>query len=301
MELSQLLYFRTAARLEHFSKAAKQLHISQPSLSSSIAKLEAELGTELFDRRGKTVTLNPYGQIYLQQVEDILIRVDAANDLLHDMLRGEGGQVRIGASFPITQPSPVYYYQYEFFQSNPRVSLFLHVHTAALIEQMLLSRELDLGISTSPAVMTGIASTPLYTDKLGIIVGKNHRLGGRKAAALEEFQDEVFLCNSSGPDPNDSARYLCALAGFTPNIVYEGESADLIGEAVSAGRGVSFVSQARYNAFQRRASAPDWERDLHYVTLKNEFCTRTVYLLEPSLLRQSAAASLFRNGLLQYI
>jgi len=301
MELSQLTYFKTAARLEHFSKAAKQLHISQPTLSSAIAKLEAELGTELFDRQGKSVTLNPYGQVYLQQVEDILSRVEAAGDLLRDMLRGEGGQVRIGASFPITVPSPVYYYQYAFFQNNPKIALFLHVHAAALIEQLLLSRELDLGISTSSASMTGIASTPLYTDKLGIIVGRSHRLRRRESVRLEELREEVFLCNSSGPDPNDSARHLCALAGFTPNILYEGESSDLIGEAVSAGRGISFVSAARYAAFQKRASAPEWERELTYVALENDFCTRTVYLLEPTLVRKSAAANLFRNGLLSYL
>ena len=300
MELSQLKYFKTAARLENFSKAARTLHISQPTLSSAIAKLEEELGTELFDRYGKSVKLNPYGQVYLSRVDEVIRLLESANDGLRDMVRGQGGQIRVGASFPITQPSPVYYYQYEFFQNNPKVSLFLHVHAAALIEQMLLDRELDLGITTSPATRTGIASIPLYTDKLGIIVGKSHRLSNRESVRLEALHEEFFLCNSSGPDPNDSARHLCALAGFLPNILYEGESSDLIGEAVSAGRGISFVSKSRYEAFQRRASAPEWERELHYVALENDFCTRTVYLLEPTLVRTTAAAERFRDGLLKY-
>lgn len=301
MELSQLYYFRTTAELEHFTRAAAALHIAQPSLSKAISNLESELGVPLFEREGKRVRLNPYGKLYLEQVERILAELEDANLMLRDMQAGKRGRVRVGAAFPITQPSPVYYFHCEFFQQNPEITLSLHVHGAERIEQLLDQRDLDFGIVTAPAVSSGIESVPLYTDKLGVIVGPSHWLAHTEEISLEALSGEAFLCNSSAPDPNDSARHLCALAGFHPNIIYEGESSELIGEAVSMGRGISFVSEARYAAFQSRAFAPEWERSLHFVALKNDFCTRTVYLLRPTMGYRTAAAELFYQGLMAYL
>ena len=300
MELSQLHYFRVTARLEHFTRAAEQLHITQPSLSKAIANLESELGAPLFDREGKRVRLNAYGQAFLTQVEPLLDQAEEAIFMVRDMRQGERGQVRIGSSFPLTPPSPVYYYQYEFFLSHPSVSLFLHVH-AASIEPLLEARQLDFGISLAPSVRAGIMSQPLYTDTLGIIVGPNHPLAHVSQVRLESLSKERFLCNSAAPDPNDSAHHLCAKAGFSPHIIYEGESADLIGESVSMGRGISFVSQARYEAFRHRASMPDWERDLHYVALCNDFCTRTVYLHRRTSGYLAQAAQNFYLGLTSFL
>lgn len=301
MELSQLIYFRATARVEHFTRAAEELHITQPSLSKSIANLEAELGVPLFDREGKHVRLNAYGQAFLEKVEQILTLTEEASFMIHDMKEGDGGLVRIGSSFPITPPSPIYYYQYNFFQSRPNVALYLHVYPAEQIESLLNSRELDFGISLSPSVHIGIASQPLYTDKLGIIVGPDHALAKTDHVSLEQLSKERFLCNTAAPDPNDSARHLCAQAGFVPDILYEGESAELIGESVAMGRGISFVSQARFESFQRRGTAPDWERDLHYVALSNEFCTRTIYLYTRASGYRSQAAHWFYQGLIDYL
>ena len=300
MEMSQLIYFRTTAQLEHFTKAADQLHITQPSLSKAIANLEAELGTPLFDREGKRVKLNSYGHAFLEQAEHILTLTDEAAFMIRDMKKGIRGQVRIGSSFPITPPSDVYYYQYQFFQTHPEVALFLHVHSADRIGSLLEARELDFGISQNPLNQPGMMSQPLYTDKLGLIVGPNHRLAGVDRIELKELAQEHFLCNSAAPDPNDSARYLCGLAGFAPQIIYEGESAELIGESVSMGRGISFVSQARYESFMRRPNLPDWERELHYVNLADDFCSRTVYLHRRATGYLSQAAWDFYKGLMEY-
>ena len=301
MELSQLAYFRAVARAEHFTRAAAELHITQPSLSKAIANLERELGVPLFDREGKRVRLNPYGTAFLERVEPILSLAEEAVFFIRDMKEGEQGHVRLGSSFPITPPSPIYYYQYSFFQEHPRVALSLSAREGGQIESLLEERELDFGVSLRPAARTGIASQPLYTDKLGVIVGPGHPLAQAKTVRLEDLSDESFLCNSSAPDPNDSARYLCALAGFTPRILYEGESADLIGESVAMGRGISFVSQDRYHFFRNRANIPDWERELCYIPLENDFCTRTVYLLTRSAGYRSQAAQWFFLGMMDYL
>ncbi len=73
MELLQLKYFQTVARLEHMTKAAEELHIAQPSLSKTIARLEKDLGVPLFDRQGRQITLNSFGKVFLKRVERIFM------------------------------------------------------------------------------------------------------------------------------------------------------------------------------------------------------------------------------------
>ncbi|MEH6985940.1 LysR family transcriptional regulator, partial [Priestia megaterium] len=86
MELNQLEYFRTLAQIQHFTQAAKELHITQPALSLSIAKLEDELGVSLFERQGRKVCLNRYGEIFLKRIETALIEIEKGKQELLEEL-----------------------------------------------------------------------------------------------------------------------------------------------------------------------------------------------------------------------
>ena len=77
MNLNQLYYFRTVARLQHFRQAAQELNISQPSLSYAISSLEDELGAYLFEKKGRNVILTKYGKLYLEYVEQALNTLDS--------------------------------------------------------------------------------------------------------------------------------------------------------------------------------------------------------------------------------
>lgn len=97
MELLQLRYFQAVARREHVSQAAADLHVAQPSVSRSIARLEAELGAPLFDRQGRRVRLNRFGAAYLRRVDRALGELDDAR---------RTGEVDLGlASQPLQDPS----------------------------------------------------------------------------------------------------------------------------------------------------------------------------------------------------
>ena len=71
MNLSQLYYFRKLAQLQHYTKAAKELYITQPSLSDSISSLEQELGLSLFQKEGRNVKLTKYGKEFYEYVDEI--------------------------------------------------------------------------------------------------------------------------------------------------------------------------------------------------------------------------------------
>lgn len=85
MELLQLKYFQTVARLEHMTKAAEELHIAQPSLSKTIARLEKDLGVPLFDRQGRQITLNPFGKVFLKRVERIFHELSEGEREIKDL------------------------------------------------------------------------------------------------------------------------------------------------------------------------------------------------------------------------
>ncbi|MDR4935451.1 LysR family transcriptional regulator [Rossellomorea marisflavi] len=76
MDWHQINYFRTVATIQHITKAAKELAISQPALSRSIAKLEDELGVPLFDRKGRRIYLNRYGKMFLRRVEESIMQIE---------------------------------------------------------------------------------------------------------------------------------------------------------------------------------------------------------------------------------
>lgn len=76
MNLNQLQYFLTLSKLEHYTQAAKELKITQPSLSHAMSALEEELGTRLFEKRGRNVVLTKYGKVFQEYVEDALHTLD---------------------------------------------------------------------------------------------------------------------------------------------------------------------------------------------------------------------------------
>ncbi|UUZ90022.1 LysR family transcriptional regulator [Paenibacillus sp. P25] len=108
MEWQQLEYFQTVARMEHMTRASEYLSVSQSALSRSIARLESELGVPLFDRQGRSITLNRYGQLFLKRVQRILKEYEEGRLEIQDLLDEEAGRSRSGffirwalISFPI--------------------------------------------------------------------------------------------------------------------------------------------------------------------------------------------------------
>ena len=106
MELMQLRYFVTVAQLQHLTRAAEQLRISQPALSKAISRLEEELGTELFDRSTNRIALNSSGRLYLQYVSQALSMLDSGETALQCQAGVVSGSVSIMTSCSgILQPA----------------------------------------------------------------------------------------------------------------------------------------------------------------------------------------------------
>lgn len=104
MEFLQLYYFQTVARTEHMTKAAEELRIAQPSLSKTIARLEADLGVPLFDRHGRQLRLNSYGKTFLQRVDRVFMEIHEGRRELQDRAGLDKGNITLAVSIPKLLP-----------------------------------------------------------------------------------------------------------------------------------------------------------------------------------------------------
>ena len=103
MNLNQLYYFQKVAQLQHYHQAAKELNISQPSLSRSIANLEEELGVSLFQKNGRNIELTKYGSIFLEHVNRIIDEIKIAENKMKSLASSSSGHIDIGYVFPLAK------------------------------------------------------------------------------------------------------------------------------------------------------------------------------------------------------
>ena len=103
MNLNQLYYFQKVAQLQHYHQAARELNISQPSLSRSIANLEEELGVSLFQKNGRNIELTKYGSIFLEHVNRIIDEIKIAENKMKSLAGSSSGHIDIGYVFPLAK------------------------------------------------------------------------------------------------------------------------------------------------------------------------------------------------------
>lgn len=301
MELSQLKYFHTLSKLEHFTRAAEELHISQPSLSKSIANLEAELGVQLFDRYNRSVHLNGYGRALLAHVEKILYEVDEAAVELRDMKTGDAGAINMASTFYLDFPGGPTDFIRRFLFEHPDISMHVYYMESTSMEALLQDRKITFAMTTDQITNPDIFSEELFSYRMGIVVNRDDPLAARTSVCLEELRDYPFLSNNSSPDLHDSIYDICAQAGFRPKVKIECDNGDLIGEAVSRGMGISFVTERRFQVNNVRGKGDTaWRKNLKYVPVVDDYCTRTIRIAYLRNAYQTSCEKNFLESMKQY-
>lgn len=224
MELNQLNYFRVVAEQEHITKAAEQLHISQPALSATIARLEKEIGVPLFQRSSNSIRLNENGRAFLRYV----IRIQ--NELsrgLTEVRRGEdSGQGRV--SYCTYGPGITNDLVSRFILAHPSCTITHNIGSHESMLEQLQRDEIDFAISNKLTDTDDLTSLPLFTDHMLLLVSSSHLLSGRPVAHLREFAHERFAVFNPDPTQCEITQTLCREAGFVPDILYCGTEISLI-------------------------------------------------------------------------
>jgi len=283
MELIQLRYFVSIAETLSYTVAAERLHVSQPALSYQMRQLQREIGTTLFERKGRRIALTPDGELFLPMAQSVLLRADEAVRVLRENLGIEAGEVRMGCN-----PSVATYLApgliAEFRRNYPRVRVDLSEGGDSDLQQMVQRGIIDFAVVTAPGAPKTLDVTPLGAEDLLIILPPDHHLAGHDALGLSDLALEDWVL------PNDSYNLTllvaaaCRRKGFELKLAYRTGTIEAVKNFVRQGLGVSIlpsISLRGPSAQGLRVIAVDGglTRDLHLVRGKDRSMTRAARAL----------------------
>lgn len=236
----RLAQFAAVARHEHVTRAAHELGVPQSTLSRAMVRLEEDLGVVLFARRGRTVALTPAGRTFLRSVERALAEVDRAAESVRADADPAAGRVSFGFLHTLgteTVPGLIRAFRVD----HPRVRFQLvQNYGEAMIERMRAGG-LDLCLTSPVPDAPDLVARRLDEQRLRLVVPDDHRLAGRRRVRLAEAASELFVTLEPGYGLRRITDALCAEAGFTPRIAFEGEEAETLRGLVAAGLGVALL------------------------------------------------------------
>jgi DNA-binding transcriptional LysR family regulator len=243
MELRHLRYFAAVARHLSFTAAAESLGVAQPPLSQQIRDLEAEVGTALFERTTRRVTLTRAGADFLAQALDILDKSGEAIGRARAIGAGAAGIVNVGLTGSMLA-GPLGRAIRDFSVAYPDVDLRIHEMSPDRQISMLKAGETDISFLRSPPRDLDLASERAWCETVTLVLPKGHHLARMPAVDLADLSRErfVFLRLS------DSlfAKYLwecCVAAGFTPNITHQVVEAASLTSLVATGLGIAIIPE----------------------------------------------------------
>ena len=196
LTLRQLQCFSAVAKHLSYTKAAAELHLTQPAVSMQIRQLEQEAGLALTEQFGKQVHLTEAGEEVYRYARSILQQVAEMDDVL-DKLKGvSGGRLRIAAISSANYFAPRLLGT--FHQRFPDVSVSMDVTNQRAVLKLIRENEVDMAIMGQPPDDPYIEAIPFMDNPLIIVAPPEHRLAKRKRIAVKELEKEVFLTREPG-------------------------------------------------------------------------------------------------------
>ena len=217
MELLQLKYFQVVARNEHMTRSAEELYVSQPAVSSTVARLERELGVPLFDRLGRRMILNEYGRAFLRRVNNILLEEDNAKRELA-ALRGEHNWT---VTISTTSPQLLHGIAIPFTDERPDIKLRIRIGSIEDCIKMLETGASDFSLTLPGFESCDIDSRVLLEDEYVLVVPSQHPFSKRKSISIHEVAGENIIALHKGFAFRAEMDELFGMFGIKPNITIE--------------------------------------------------------------------------------
>lgn len=241
MNLFYLRYFVALAHEKHYTKAAKQLCITQPSLSHAIDQLEKELGVQLFEKSGRNTTLTRFGEEFLVCAERTLETLDDGVETIKRSAMGDG-VIRLGFVRPLGIKF-IPQLAAEFLKENvgKNISFTFNTDVTGKLLEGMMDKRFDILFCSQPPETFGFNSVPVKCQELVVIVPLNHPLAICDEVNLADTADYdyvYFHCNSGIRKVIDD---MFARAGVKPKIAYETEEDEVIAGLVAASFGIAVV------------------------------------------------------------
>lgn len=266
MELHQLRYFVAVAQVGNFSRAAAICHVSQPSLSQQIQKLERGLKQRLLHRLGKRAVLTDAGKLLFDQAVRILGSVDNVQRQLKEFDPMAGGQFAVGA-IPTIAPYILPGALKTFSKQYPAVELIIHEDVTAHLVSAAVAGDLDLAVLALPIPDERLTCETLLTEPLLLALPEHHRLARSKRITLEDMQEERFIVLDEMHCLGDQVLAICR-AKSCKRIACRSSQLSTVQTLIALGQGVSLLPAM--------AVAADRSRRIRYRHLSGAEPTRTI-------------------------
>lgn len=271
MDIQRLRYFLEVARQKNFSRAAEICHVSQPSLSQQIKKLEEEVDGPLFLRNRGRVTLTPLGEAFLQHAQAIMASVDSAEEFVAKTCSEARRTIRVGA-IPTIAP----YLVPEIFgairEREPGIRLALvEDRTEALVEALTVGA-IDFALLSPPTSIDRMCDhLVLRHDELLLTLPAGHPLAKAEGVTLDQLAgDPIILLEESHCLSRQIGVY-CAGAGLVPDVSIRGSQIETLLCLVESGFGITFTPKI--------ATGGNVSERLVFRSLGKERCFREIHLM----------------------
>jgi DNA-binding transcriptional LysR family regulator len=239
--LRQLRVFEAAARHLSFSRAAAELHLTQPGVSMHVKELEGSAGLPLFERLGRRLYVTAAGQELLARTREILGALDDAGDAL-DALRGlRGGRIDLAVTSTAKYFAPQLLAR--FREQHAAVAVRLVVSNREAVIAALTGNSVDLAIMGRPPEAPRTEGIAFARHPFVIVAAPDHPLARRRRLPVSALAGETFLVREPGSGTRTAMQQFVADQHADFRIGMEMSSNETIKQAVIAGLGVSFISR----------------------------------------------------------
>jgi len=240
MEMHQLRYVVAVAHAGIFSRAAEQCHVSQPSLSQQIQKLEEELGERLFDRMKREVKLTPHGESFLRRAVRVLEEVDTAKREAKDATDLLRGTVTLGV-LPTIAPYLLPEAITEYLEKYPRVEIVVQEDTTAHLLKLLVACEIDFALASQPIRDARLEVRELFSEELLLALPADHPLTRKRTVSASDLEGEALIVMKEGHCLGDQVLNFCDRSDLHPNISFRSAQLETIQSLVCAEMGLSLI------------------------------------------------------------
>lgn len=240
MNLRDLRYLVALAEARHFGRAAEACHVSQPTLSTQIRKLEDELGVALVERAPRHVMLTPAGVDIAARARRVLSEVEQMRETARRTSDPEAGTVRLGL-FPTLGPYLLPHVVPRIRARFPRLELLLVEEKTETVLHMLRDGRLDAAVLALPLHEDWLETEFLFEEPFLLAVPEGHALSHRHDLQLAELSDQHLLLLEEGHCLRDQALEVCTLAGAGEKEGFRATSLETLRQMVAAGVGVTLL------------------------------------------------------------
>lgn len=234
-------YVLAVARAGSFTRAAEELFLAQPSLSTQIRKLEKELGVELFRRLGRRVELTSAGEAFIEHIEPALFQIEQARAQAVAVKTLDRGRLAIGV-LPSVGATLLPDVLAAYRAAHPGIEVELIEHNQSVaFERMVQTGKLDLAVIRMPWVRPGVTGRLLLRDPMVAMLPRTHRLATAPSIQLVQLADDDFVGMHRGYGLRDLMETVCLRSGFSPAVTVETSQLSVLCGMVRSGVGVSVV------------------------------------------------------------